>query len=80
MGEGPPDSRELGYYFSLAQVGLEMVVPLGVGVALDYYLGWKPWATVAGVVLGFVGGLAHLILLVNRHDAADRSNPPGGAP
>jgi len=80
MREGPPDSRELGYYFSLAQVGLEMVVPLVVGVVLDHAFGWKPWATLAGVAFGFIGGLVHLIVLVNRHDATGRSKPPGGAP
>lgn len=80
MREGPPDSRELGHYFSLAQVGLEMVFPLIVGVVLDSYFGWKPWATIAGIGFGFVGGLVHLIVLSNRRDAADRSKPPGGAP
>jgi ATP synthase protein I len=80
MRQGPPDSRELGYYFSLAQVGLEMVLPLVVGVVLDHYLGWKPWATLAGVGFGFVGGLTHLIMLANRHDSAHRSKPPGEAP
>ncbi|HEV3256116.1 MAG TPA: AtpZ/AtpI family protein [Gemmataceae bacterium] len=79
MPEGPPDSKELGYYFALAQVGLEMVVPLVIGIALDHYLGWKPWATVAGALLGFVGGLGHLIVLVSRHDSPGPSKPGGGA-
>ena len=55
MPEDPPDSRELGYYFALAQVGVEMVAPLGIGLGLDFYFGWLPWATVTGAVLGFVG-------------------------
>ena len=79
MREGPPDSREFGHYLSLAQVGLEMVVPLVVGVWLDYALGWKPWATLAGVAFGFIGGLMHLIVLSNRHNTG-RSKPPGEAP
>lgn len=78
--ERPPDSRELGYYFSLAQVGLEMVLPLVIGVWIDHAFGWRPWATLAGVAFGFIGGLVHLIVLVNRHDAPDRAKPPRGAP
>jgi F0F1-type ATP synthase assembly protein I len=59
----------MGYYLALAQCGMEMVFPLVVGIALDYYFGWKPWGTVVGAVVGFVGGLGHLILMVNRHDS-----------
>jgi len=68
--------RDLGYYVALAQVGLEMVAPIGIGVILDYYLSWSPWATVGGAVFGFVGGMLHLIVMVNRHDAdeAKRGN------
>jgi F0F1-type ATP synthase assembly protein I len=80
MPGGRPDDRELGYYFSLAQVGLEMVMPLGVGAWLDYYFGWAPWATLIGAVFGFVGGLLHLLLLVNQHNASDRpGSGKGGA-
>jgi F0F1-type ATP synthase assembly protein I len=70
MPKGPPDSKELGYYIALAQVALEMVAPLGVGIGLDYYFGWSPWGAVVGAVLGFVGGLVHLIVMVNRHNQA----------
>ncbi len=71
MAEDRPSPRELGYYFALAQVGLEMVAPMGVGLALDHYLGWRPWGIIGGTVFGFVGGLTHLIVMVNRHDAED---------
>jgi F0F1-type ATP synthase assembly protein I len=57
-----------------------MVAPLLVGIALDHYLGWRPWATLAGVLFGFVGGLAHLIMLGNRDNSADSSEPPGNTP
>jgi F0F1-type ATP synthase assembly protein I len=78
--EPPPNSKEMGYYFALAQVGVEMVAPIGLGLALDYYFGWLPWATVVCAVLGFVGGMAHLVLMVTKHDAEERQKPPGGAP
>jgi F0F1-type ATP synthase assembly protein I len=80
MPEGQPDPKEMGYYFALAHVGLEMVAPMGVGLALDYFFHWTPWATVVGVVVGFVGGTIHLIALANRYDQAKRSKPPGDRP
>jgi F0F1-type ATP synthase assembly protein I len=70
----------MGYYFALAQIGLEMVVPMGIGLLLDYWLNLLPWATITGLVVGFVGGLIHLVLMVRQHDAAKRRQPPGGAP
>jgi F0F1-type ATP synthase assembly protein I len=80
MPEGQPDPKELGYYFTLAHVGLEMVMPMVVGIALDSYFGWSPWATVVGVVLGFTGGIVHLIVLANRADINRSSRPPGEGP
>ncbi len=76
----PPDSRETGFYFALAQVGLEMVAPMLLGLGLDYAFGWMPWATVIGLGVGAVGGMLHLILMVRQHDAEKRRRPPGGAP
>ena len=76
----PPNSREMGYYLALAQIGTEMVAPMLLGVWLDYWRGWTPWATIIGLVVGFGGGLAHLVLMVQKHDAEERHKPPGGAP
>jgi F0F1-type ATP synthase assembly protein I len=70
----------MGFYFALAQVGLEMVAPIGVGLLIDYSFGWLPWATVVCTVLGFVGGMVHLVVMVQQHDAAERRRPPGDAP
>jgi F0F1-type ATP synthase assembly protein I len=64
----------------MAQVGIEMVVPIGLGVALDYWLGWTPWATIAGAVIGFVGGLVHLVSMLNRDNEQRRTNRDAGAP
>jgi F0F1-type ATP synthase assembly protein I len=81
-GERPPDMREMGIYFTLAQVGVEMVVPLVVGLVIDYYAGTMPWLTMAGMVVGFVGGIVHIVVLANQQEAARRDrnkrgeNPP----
>jgi F0F1-type ATP synthase assembly protein I len=64
----------------MAQVGFEMVVPIAVGMMLDRYLEWMPWATVGGAVLGFVGGVMHLALLSRSADAANSSQPPRDGP
>jgi hypothetical protein len=56
----------MGIYVTLAQIGLEMVAPLVIGLILDDRLGWTPWATVSGAALGLIGGLAHMIAILNR--------------
>jgi F0F1-type ATP synthase assembly protein I len=66
MADRQEDRRRLGLYFALAQCGVEMVAPFVVGLLLDNYLHTVPWLTVAGVVLGFVGGLAHMVVIVNQ--------------
>jgi F0F1-type ATP synthase assembly protein I len=68
MPFGMRDSKEMGFYLSLAQIALEFVAPLIAGVFLDWTMGWMPWATVSGAVLGFVGGMVHLVTMAARHD------------
>jgi len=72
----------MGIYLSLAQVGLEMVAPLVVGVVIDHYAGWGPWATVIGIIVGFVGGISHIVVLSRKQDEARRGNdkPKGDGP
>ena len=59
-----------------------MVAPLIVGLVIESVLGTSPWLMLAGILLGFVGGLAHIIMLTNKHDAQERrkKSPPGGNP
>ena len=75
MRFGPPSPEELGRYFALSQIGLEMVAPIGLGLALDYWLGSSPWGAVIGAILGFVGGIIHLIVLVNQRKEKEESEP-----
>jgi F0F1-type ATP synthase assembly protein I len=79
MPAGSEEPRKFGLYLALGQAGLEMVAPLGLGVWLDWLLGWTPWLTLCGIVIGFVGGLTHMIVIANRlnsPDAATRSRQP----
>jgi F0F1-type ATP synthase assembly protein I len=69
-----PDQRELGRYIALGQVGMEMAAPVALGMVLDHYLQWAPWATVGGAVIGLIGGLSHLVVLTNRQPTDRRSS------
>ncbi len=40
-----------------------MAAPLALGAWLDYAMGWGFWATVAGALVGVVGGTIHLIVM-----------------
>ena len=74
MADNGPDPRRLGWYYAIAQVGFEMVVPIVLGWWLDDLLGWQPWLLVVGAGLGLVLGIAHLVMLVNRPPPED--DPP----
>jgi ATP synthase protein I len=63
--------RELGRYFALGQIGLEMVIPIALGAWLDYRWGTSPWMVILGVIVGFAVGMTHLWLLLRE--------PPGGS-
>jgi len=68
------DSRAMGKYFALAQVGMEMVAPIVLGLWLDHKFEIGPWGVIVGAVLGLVGGLAHLVVMLRRFEAKD--SPP----
>ena len=68
-----PDAQELGRYFALAQVGLEMVTTVAIGWLVDYWFGWQPWGIITGAVLGLVIGITHLALLNNQ---SRKEKPP----
>lgn len=71
MGGDGSNPRDMGRYFALAQVGLEMVVPIIVGLLLDSWLSCAPWGVVGGAVLGLVGGFLHLLHQLNKMDQKD---------
>lgn len=62
----PENPRQTSLYFAMAQVGFEMVAPIVLGIFLDQWLETGPWMVVLGAVLGLVGGLFHLVVLLNR--------------
>ena len=69
----------MGYYVALGMIGTEMVAPIVGGVLLDSWLGSAPWFTATAAVVGFVGGLTHLILILKqkeRDESTDKKPPP----
>jgi F0F1-type ATP synthase assembly protein I len=81
LNNDAPGPKELGFYLALAQIGFEMVAPIGLGLILDYYLNWGPWGVVAGAVFGLIGGLVHLVSMLNRrqeNDSAGRRRDSNG--
>ena len=73
-----PTPREMGYYVALAQVGVEMVVPIVAGYWLDDWLKTGPWITSIAAVIGFVAGMLHLILILRqkeRDESSDKKPP-----
>jgi F0F1-type ATP synthase assembly protein I len=73
MRQGLPNPKEVGRYFTISQVGMEMVAPIVLGLILDYQFGWMPWATVIGAVLGLVAGISHLVVISNQGQKEQRS-------
>jgi F0F1-type ATP synthase assembly protein I len=71
----PSNQKAFSRYMAMSQAGVEMVVPIGIGVVVDYYLSIGPWGAVIGAALGFTVGLTHLIYLSQQKDeGADK--PP----
>jgi F0F1-type ATP synthase assembly protein I len=78
MAERGSDDRRFGLGLMLSQAGMEMVAPIALGVLLDKWLGTLPWLTVGGAVVGFVGGLGHIVWLAHRlNKDEDRARRPG---
>jgi F0F1-type ATP synthase assembly protein I len=80
MSQRLPDPKEVGRLFAIGQVGIEMVVPIGVGVALDFWWGTLPWGTVVGAVLGFTLGLVHLVRLSSQQNRDNTKKKPEQRP
>jgi predicted Kef-type K+ transport protein len=78
VAEPPTPDRDLGFYFALAQTGLEMAAPVALGAYLDSTFGWSPWATAAGAVLGLAGGLTHMVFMLKRNEDRRPPQPPRG--
>lgn len=65
--------------FAMAAVGTEIVIPVLLGWWLDSYLDSSPWGALLGGVVGFTGGIWHMVQLSKPDESSpdDRPSPPG---
>lgn len=61
-------SDELKYYYMLAATGVEMVIPLVLGLLLDRWWNCFPWLTITGAVIGPLGAVFHMLRLVRQFE------------
>lgn len=68
MASEPPDKDDpstLARALQQSQMGLLLVAPVlglgGIGWLLDRHFSTQPWITLAGLVLGIVGGMVNFI-------------------
>lgn len=72
---GKEDPSALARALQQSQMGLLLVAPIfglgGIGWLLDRHFSTQPWITLAGLILGVVGGMVNFIHAALR--------PPGGS-
>jgi F0F1-type ATP synthase assembly protein I len=66
MPDEQPPTRDFGAVLVIGGVGVEIVASILVGAVLDSYMNWAPWGILTGLVVGFTGGMLHLIVLMRR--------------
>lgn len=57
----------------ISQIGIEMAIPAGLGVGIDYWLGTMPWFTILGAILGPILGFIHLLALLRPRPSNNKS-------
>jgi hypothetical protein len=67
--------QEIGRLYGLAFVGLEMVAPIVIGVFVDRHWNCSPWGVGVGVVVGLVGGIAHLAMIARHQERMNSPSP-----
>lgn len=69
--DNPPDGRSpyalaMEWVSRITSISIEMVLPGAIGYWIDIKLGTKPFFLIIGSILGFVGGMWHLIKLTKQ--------------
>ena len=59
----PSPETVMARLMTMSQVGFEMAAPIGLGFGCDHLLGTTPIFMIVGAVVGFVGGVYHLVVL-----------------
>ena len=68
--------REAGPYLTVGlQIAFSMLFFVGVGWAVDAWLGTTPWGVLAGTILGFLGVIGLVIRLAAEANAPKAKGP-----
>ncbi|MFQ3593433.1 MAG: AtpZ/AtpI family protein [Gemmataceae bacterium] len=59
----PVDRPLLARLLALSVVGVEMIAPAVIGLAVDRWLGIAPWGLIGGTLIGFSAAMIHLVRL-----------------
>lgn len=64
----PREPSPLAAYAIFGAAGVQLAASTVAGLAVGNYLdtkwGWLPWLTIAGLILGFAGGLLNLVRIL----------------
>jgi F0F1-type ATP synthase assembly protein I len=60
------DQRAAVRIHEISQIGMEMAIPVGIGVGLDYWLKTMPLCTIIGAILGPTLGFIHLMGILKQ--------------
>jgi F0F1-type ATP synthase assembly protein I len=81
MKPDPGSAREVGdgyRYVALGiTFGLGIVLFMGAGFALDQWLGWTPWLTMAGTLVGSVLSFVNVYAKLEKERVADKAQKAG---
>ena len=69
----PSDVAEAARSYSqIYQLVSEFVIPIGLGIAVDWQFGTKPWGTIVGTVCGVLLGSLRIRLILKKLEQQDR--------
>ncbi len=78
MLDDPRSRKILPRLMAISQVGLMMAAPALFGLFVDGWLGISPWCVIVGAVLGLIGGMIHLVRVVQPEGPGNAGGPDEG--
>jgi F0F1-type ATP synthase assembly protein I len=71
----PSDVAETARSYSqIYQLVSEFVIPIGLGIAVDWHFGTLPWGSILGTVCGVLLGSFRIRLILKKLEQQDRLN------
>jgi len=70
------DFRLMAKVAQISQIGMEMAVPVGLGIGVDFWLKTLPWFTIVGAILGPTLGFIHLLSIIRPAKKSETGERP----